>query len=292
MIGALRAERLRFLRRPDVWGAVLVVAGFAGGTLVASYLDAIGRVGVGVGPVPVGLPPEIARGMALARQPFAFPQSLLTVLGGAWPIPFALALVALATIGGEFSWGTVRSSLLAGTSRTQFLAARFATLGVLAVLMLAIVFAIGALFPLILAVTGERLPVTPSVSLTGVLADYAARLLGILAYTSLGALLAVATRSMAAGALLGMAYLLTEAIGLGSAMWSTGPAGWIQNLSLGGSTQALIEAARRAAGELTLVDELRKPFVPPLVSLVVVTLWVALPAVAAVASFRRMDITE
>ncbi len=292
MIGALYAERLRFFHRPDLWVAMLVVAGFAGGTLVASYLDDISRVGVGQGPVPAELPPEIARGMALVRQPFAFPQSLLTVLGGAWPIPFALALVALATIGGEFSWGTVRSSILAGTPRTRFLLARFATLAVLAVLMLVIVFSIGALFPLILAATGERLPATPSVSLAGVLADYAARLLAILAYTSLAALLAVATRSMAAGTLLGMAYLLTEAIGLGSATWSTGPAGWIQNLSLGGSTQALIEAGRRAAGELALVDDLRKPFVPPWVSLLVVMLWVALPAIAAIGLFRRIDITE
>ena len=95
----------------------------------------------------------------LVRQSaYAFPQSLLTVLGNVSFAVFALILMTTLTIGDEFSWGTIRGSLLASSRRSSFLLTRFVTLAGAGVLLLAILALLGLLLPFVVRALDPTLP--------------------------------------------------------------------------------------------------------------------------------------
>ena len=101
----------------------------------------------------------------LDLRKYAFPQSLLTMLGSAI-LPFlALVLVASMAVGDEFRFGTLRTSLLAASNRRRFLAARMISMTVIAVGLIATILVLGVLVPAILAISGAEMPPAPPLNL-------------------------------------------------------------------------------------------------------------------------------
>lgn len=194
--GLLRAEWLRLRRRPEVLLLAALVPVAAGLPFVAAFLDAISHVGVGDGP-PGLISPEVRQWMAWLRAPYAFPQSLLSVLAGAWPVPLAGLFPGTATVGADFGWATIRTALLAWSDRTGWLIARLLSLAALAAFLLGAVLVVGALLPLVLVVAGEQLPtVDPP---TGLLVVVGAHLLVTIQYVVLGVAGGLVARSFAGG---------------------------------------------------------------------------------------------
>ena len=292
--GLLQAEWLRLRRRPEVLLLAVLLPVAAGLLFIASFLDAIRAVGVGDGP-PTPILPEFRQWMAWLREPYAFPQSLLAVLDGAWPIPFACLFLGAATVGGDFGWGTIRTALLAWSDRTGWLVARLLSLAVLAAFMLAAVLVVGALLPLVLVVAGEQLPaVDPP---TGLLVVVGAQLLVAIQYAALGVAGGLVARSLAGGFLLAGGYLLFDTALAGLGVWSTAGLRAVPAFSFSGSGRALIEAANRVSGAPPPLDESITGLLPPLalpgwLSLVVVLVWLGALAALALVRLRRLDVTE
>jgi len=115
-------------------------------------------------------------------------------------------------------------------------------------------------------------------------------------YAALGALVAVATRSITAATALTPTILLVEAVVSSSVR--SGPLGWIADFSPTGATNAVIENAHRVAGAVPPIDEVARialatpPAVPPVISLVVAPGWLAALLAAAFGVFERSDITD
>ena len=94
----------------------------------------------------------------LLRAGYAFPRSLSTTLGTGVFVLLALVLLTATTIGDEFGWGTIRTSLLASTNRRRFLLVRLGAVAGTGALILAMLLAVGAIVPLILNIPADRLP--------------------------------------------------------------------------------------------------------------------------------------
>jgi ABC-type transport system involved in multi-copper enzyme maturation permease subunit len=194
MRGTLRAEWLRFRKRRALQILVIAVpvliaffylAGFRNATSFTPYFDeAEARQELINEGVVSGLPPDqieeqlrqmldserlnYEQQLAQVRATesgYAFPQSLLVVLGSATYAFLALILLTATTIGDEFSWGTIRTMLLASSDRRRLLTGRFISLGVVAGFVFGITLLLGAVLPLILAATGSVLPPAPPVDL-------------------------------------------------------------------------------------------------------------------------------
>lgn len=294
MNGALRAEWLRLRRRPDVWFAVAAVVGLTAFAFFSSYLASIdhGVTGVDLDT----LPPEVAAEAAAFRAPYALPQSVLTILAGSWPLGLAGAYLAFSTIGGEFSFGTIRPSLTTGLSRRTFLGARLIALGAIVVAMCGVVLVLGIALPIVLAVVGQDLPAVPAPSLGGLLGEAAARCLAAIVYVALGSLVAVLTRSITTATVMTLTILLVEAVVSSSVR--SGPLRWIADYSPTDAANAVIDNAHRIAGAVPPVDDFARialaspPAVPPLASLVVALGWLAGLLAAAFLVFERADITD
>ncbi len=92
------------------------------------------------------------------RAMFAFPQSLITILGSSMLLLLAMALVAATTLGDEFGWGTVRTTLLGSSQRSRVLLVRMAAMSVAAGLVIALLLLAASIAPLFLGVANRPLP--------------------------------------------------------------------------------------------------------------------------------------
>jgi hypothetical protein len=100
---------------------------------------------------------EWERQQETSLQKYAFPQSIFTILGSAMFPILALVLIASLTVGDEFRYGTIRTSLLAAGDRRRFLVARLVSLFALSVGLLAALALIGAAFGALLGTFGADL---------------------------------------------------------------------------------------------------------------------------------------
>ncbi len=199
MIGLLRADWIRFRRRRTVQfivlavpllGAFLFVAGFRS-TLAGlvppfdaqSYRQELIDEGAvqGASPDEAGQMldqlvesqreqmVQIRAQQELGLSRYAFPQSLLTILGNASFLFLALILLAATTIGDEFSWGTIRTSLLASGDRPRLLAVRMAMLAGAAAVMFALLLLLGTILPIVMAATSAPSAAPPGLDPGGFL---------------------------------------------------------------------------------------------------------------------------
>ena len=293
LTGLLQAEWLRLRRRPEVLLLVILIAVAAGLFFAASFLDAIDHVRVGDGPGPVL--PEYLKAMAQLREPYAFPQSLVAVLAGAWPIPFACLFLGTATVGSDFDWSTIRTALLDWSDRTAWLVARLLSLAALAAFMLFAVLAVGAVLPLAMVVAGEKLPAVDPPS--GLLVVVGAQFLVAIQYAALGVAGALVARSLAGGLLLAFGYLLFENVVASFQVWWTAGLRAIPALSFSGSGRELVEAATKVGGAPPPLNEsvaalMPQPALPGWLSLVVVLIWLGGLVLLAILRLRRLDVTE
>jgi ABC-type transport system involved in multi-copper enzyme maturation permease subunit len=124
----LRVERTRILHRPMTWILAVIIGGLAGMiyfSLAVTLLLPEDTEG--------GLSPEDTeqiRELVIMPDGFGFG---VTMVGGFANI--ALIILAAGTFGSEFSWGTVRTSLISGVSRERFYAGKVTALLLLALVV-------------------------------------------------------------------------------------------------------------------------------------------------------------
>lgn len=193
MKGLLRADWLRFRKRGALQVMVIAVPVIAAFFFLAGYRTAVAetfvfdeqqmRQQVTDEILGAGVPPDQAvemiqqqldqmqasyeeqRAQQLVIQSgYAFPQSFIVLLGNATFAFLTLILITSTTIGDEFSWGTVRSSLLASSDRRRFLLARVTALVAAAIVIFAALLLLGILLPGLLAVIGSSPPAPPPIN--------------------------------------------------------------------------------------------------------------------------------
>ena len=188
MIGLMRAELLRLRRRRALQVIVLAVPLLVGVTFLlgynsiyeqppfdaAAYRQELIDGGYAVGMPPEELEPLLAEAIEAQRQMMAqaeesqrliratyvFPYSLVQVLGSGTFVLLALILLTATTIGDEFGWGTIRTSLVASSRRRRFLLVRFAAVVVAGLLIFGMLLVLGTLLPLLLDIPRSKLPAT------------------------------------------------------------------------------------------------------------------------------------
>lgn len=128
----LRTDRTRILRRPMTWILAVILGGLTGLIYFSLALTLL-------------LPDDLEGGLSAdeseqIRELVIFPEGFgfgISMIGGLGTI--LLIILAAGVIGSEFSWGTARTSLMAGVSRDRFYASKVITL-----LLLGAALAIGA----------------------------------------------------------------------------------------------------------------------------------------------------
>jgi ABC-type transport system involved in multi-copper enzyme maturation permease subunit len=188
VIGLMRAELLRLRRRRSLQAIVLAVPLIVGVLFVlgynslteqppfdaAAYRQELMDGGFGLGLPPEQLEPLLAETIEAQRQQiaqqdandrliratYAFPFSLVQVLGNGTFVLLALILLTATTIGDEFGWATIRSSLIASSRRGSFLVVRLAAMVVAGVLIFGLLVVLGTVLPLVLSIPPSKLPAT------------------------------------------------------------------------------------------------------------------------------------
>ncbi len=290
--GALLADWVRWRSRWDLWFGALAAVGLSALFFAGSYLESIGHFGWGGSSFPppgIDLPAEAAA----LRAPYAFPQSLVTVLAGTWPIALFAAYAGIATVGSEFAFGTIRTSLTAEPSPVVFLGARLTTLLVLLTALFGFVLALAALLPGLFALLGDRFPPVPAPSPVGLSAEIGARLLAAFGFAALGVFWTVVTRSLTSGTIVTVVQLVLESVLLSRPELNPIPA-----FTLTGATDEVVRLAHRIAGAVPPVSEVEqialapRSVLEPHVSLIVAGAWLVGLIVASIALLERADVTE
>jgi ABC-type transport system involved in multi-copper enzyme maturation permease subunit len=188
VIGQIRAELLRLRKRRSLQVIVFAVPVLVGVFFVLGYNSIYEQLPydgaayrqelIDQGYV-IGLPPEDAEMLLdeaveswrqqwaqqdestkLVRATYAFPYSLVNVLGSGIFVLVALILLTATTIGDEFGWATIRTSLIASTRRRRFLVVRLGAVAIAGLLIFGMLLLLGSLLPLVLAIPASKLPAT------------------------------------------------------------------------------------------------------------------------------------
>jgi ABC-type transport system involved in multi-copper enzyme maturation permease subunit len=293
MTGLIRADWLRLRRRKDLWFVLLALAGLA----TIGYWGSLTSIDSHFAFDPSRpVPPEVLAEMAIERARFAFPQSLLTVLESGQI--FVLALIAFATAGtlaAEFVYGTVRTSLVASSNRRGFLGVRLGAMAVLALLLLAVVLAIGALMPVIGVAVGIDLPGGHPIEAAGFAGLVGSLFLFALVIIGLASLLTVVFRNSGIALILSFAYFLLENIAVSRWANQTDAVATAIRFLPASDLQLLLQTARTAAHPLASLGGSSgvPPGTPAAIWLALAGIgWASLFGLAAIAVFHRADINE
>ena len=263
MTRTFKAELLKLRRRRTLIFAALGALAFSLITTIAVVLSA--EPAATSGPVRDGRAPTIESlsGSGGIAEPFSIGVSFLGIL---------VLVLFIANFAGEFSQGTFRTLLMRQPRRLGLLAGKLAALLVFAAgaLLLAELFSIAA--ALILA-PSQDIATSSWLSVDGLgeaASTYATALLGIGAWATLGASLAVLVRSIPIALGIGIAWSgpfehITMDVWDAATQWFPGLL--LEAWAVGGTTDV---SASRAA--------------------LMLCLYVAIAAVAAGAAFRRRDL--
>ncbi len=287
----LRADLIRLRARYDVW-----VIGFGVPALVAvTFLQGFVNIPSHYGWDPSQpIPPEIVAAIGSERAGYAFPHSILSMVGNVpWVLLAAFYLTSM-TIGLEYGWGTIRTALLASPDRIRLLASRLLVMAAIAIAMLAIFMLLAVALPSLLGALGYALPASPDVVPIEVAGGLAASVVAIGFILAFSALLAIATRNPAAPLLIGMVYAIFEGIIGNFSQWRDLHlelvGGSLPIASVGYLLRDAIDPAKyglaASAVGPNIVDR------PLLLSFAVVAGWAVLFFALAAALIRRSDITE
>jgi ABC-type transport system involved in multi-copper enzyme maturation permease subunit len=325
--GLIRAEWIRFRKRRSIQVIVIAVP------LLVAFFFFAGFASIGEGPPPfdaqevrarliaegfgLGLPPEeldpllddaveqerqyieqAIEQVKLARSAYGFPQSIVTVLGSGTFMLFALILLTATTIGDDFGWATIRTTLLASSHRVRLLLVRFTALSVAAIGILGALLLLGALLPLVLGAVGAQLPPAPAVNVAalGVLVvGLIEASLVVIAFSAMATLL---VRSGGLTLVVMLVYVVVEAAILSlllqfEAFKQEGPMAWLLDAFPVRGLAAMTDVAGRAAASIPrypgdVIRDLGDATVP----LVALLIWGTLFAAIAFRRFSRMDIAE
>lgn len=211
---------------------------------------------------------------------FAFPASLVKVAGNIGPLVFLAIYLATALIAGEFEWGTVRTIHLTAR-RGATMAVRIGVVIGLIAVVTAIGLVFAAIIPFLLSVEGRPLQDRAG-PVPGLLAEIGIRIVAVVPFVTIPALMAVLGRSTGLGFILTLLVLVGDLAVTGAPIWPSSPIPWLPAVTLTGSIGRLL------GGEATPVSA----SAPVWASVVALLAWAIVPAVATVARFRRLDINE
>lgn len=227
---------------------------------------------------------ENAQDAADIRDDLALAAARETGLGLAGFFASIVAVIMAASIvGTEYGWGTIRALLPRARGRVRLLLAKLVALAVFDLVLIA------AAFLTALAMTGlvtlaEDLSTDPGGDfLVEALAAMARSTYVLFPYSALAFVVAVVTRSNAAGIAIGLAVLLAESIVLGIVTALTDAVDWLGD-ALFTQNSAAITALNGGAADRDLPD--------PWVATLVLGLWTVAFAAVAIAVFRRRDVTS
>jgi ABC-type transport system involved in multi-copper enzyme maturation permease subunit len=222
--GQIRAEWLRLRKRRSLQIIVFAVPVLVGVVFVLGYNSiyeqppfdgaAYRQELIDSGYV-LGLPPEEAEplldeavvtfqqqwdqqeeGARLIRATYVFPYSLVHVLGSATFVLIAVVLLTATTIGDEFGWATIRTSLIASTRRRRFLAVRLGAIAVGGLLIYGLLLLIAIVVPLVVNVPASKLPATmPAFDVGTFLVLLGGELVATLAVMAFAALITLLVRN-------------------------------------------------------------------------------------------------
>ena len=232
----------------------------------------------------------------LDLRKYAFPQSLLTMLGSAI-LPFlALVLVASMAVGDEFRFGTLRTSLLAASDRRRFLAARMISMTVIAAGLIATILALGVIVPAILAVSGAEMPPAPSLNLPSTALLLAVDVLVVLGLMAFATMVTLYLRTGSLSVVLLLIYGLIElyvanqpAFAIGNFLAAVPQFFFIQDI------RAVQLRLASDAGSLASSSDSFPPAAVDLgmpVMIAIVLAWTLLFLAIADRRIRSMDVTE
>lgn len=210
MKGLVRAEWLRFSRRPEILVASLLVLVLAAAGFVAGFLGDDAHLIINPG---AEVPPDVFTQQAELRAPYAIPRSVVTVLEGAGPLAYLAALLGAGITGSEFAWGTLRTALIANHRRRAFGLVRAGTLGVLSLLLAGFLVLVALIAPVVIAITGTSLP-NIAIGVPAVVATLAASIASLWFAAMIGMLCTLLVRSLQSGVIMSLVALAAiEAIG-------------------------------------------------------------------------------
>ena len=329
MSNLLRADWLRLRRRRDFWVILIGIAILAGVTFLGAYRSVaadpppfnqaefeqmLNESGMFEGLTPAEAEQQRAQMIADERaaqeqgamereaqqqrelRHYSFPQSLITILGSAI-LPFlALVLVASMAIGDEFRFGTLRTSLLAASDRRRFLAARMIAMTVMAAGLIALILALGAALPLVLAVAGAELPSAPPLDPAGTLLLLGVDLLVVVALMAFTAMVTLILRTGTLSVVFLLVYGLIElyianqpVFAIGNFLAAVPQFFFIQSI------RAIQLRLASDAGALAVQGEAFPPMAVDLgvpMMIAIVGAWALLFLAIADRRIRKMDVTE
>lgn len=328
MTGLIRAEWIRFRKRRSLQVIVLAVP------LLAAFLFFAGYSAIGPEPPPfdaaavraeliaqgygLGLPPDqlekeldaaveaqrfpvdqAREQNRLQRSAFVYPQSLVTLLGSGTFVLFALILLVATTIGDEFGWGTIRTTLLASSHRVRLLAVRLAAIVTIAIALLASLALLGVLLPLVLAVVGAQPPATPALGMGALAVLVVGTLEAALLVIAFGAVATLVVRSGSLTLVVLLVYVAIEGsvqavLQRFTAFQEHGAAAWVLDAFPVRGIAVLTETAGRVASGVPRFpgEEVPNDLGVVAVPMVAFLIWAAVFLVAAFRRFSRMDIVE
>jgi ABC-type transport system involved in multi-copper enzyme maturation permease subunit len=236
--------------------------------------------------------------IAIARSSYAFPQSVVTVFSFGTFVLFALILLSATTIGDDFGWGTIRTTLLASSHRVRLLLVRFAALAVAAIGILGALLLLGVTLPLALGAFGAQLIPAPAVNV-GALGVLIVGLLEtslvVIAFAAMATLL---VRSGGLTLVVMLVYVVVEAAILAlllqfDAFKQNGPMAWLLDaFPVRGLATLTDVAGRAAAGIRHYEGEVIRNLGDATVPMVALLIWGTLFGAIAFRRFARMDIAE
>lgn len=328
MMGLIRAEWLRLRRRRSLQVIVFAVPLLVALPFVLGYNsiydqpafdEAAYRQELIDGGFGLGLPPEelepllqetiasqremfeqMAGQTALLRATYAFPYSLVQVLGNGILVLLALVLLTATTIGDEFGWATIRTTFLASSNRVRFLAVRLGAMAIAGVLIFGLLLILGAVLPLLLSIPASKLPAQlPAFDGGALLVLLGGELVAALTVIAFAALVTLMLRNGALTFVAAVIWVAVEAaiLTLLFRFDNFGPEGadkWVlEAFPLRGLNTLLQTAGRAASGLPSYPGEPVARDIGiaavPIVSFAVLAI---ILAAAAFRRIRRMDIVE
>jgi ABC-type transport system involved in multi-copper enzyme maturation permease subunit len=252
---------------------------------------------------------QAAAQMEVTRATFAFPASVVTLLGSATGVYlFGMILLTATTIGDEFGWGTIRTSLLASSNRRRWLAVRLAVLVTLAAVGLALLLVLSLILPLAIVAVVGRLPPPPPVDVAALAVLVGGDLVAAIALIGFAAAATMVMRSGSLTLVVALVYVLadTAVVGLLGRLEPfrpensfgqgnpAGPLAWALNLFPVHAIQVVLGSATQlAANVLDYSSDVGSPVLAdtflPLAS---VAGWAGVFVAIAMVRFNRMDIVE
>jgi ABC-type transport system involved in multi-copper enzyme maturation permease subunit len=289
MKGHLRADIIRLRGRPDAWAFLIAVPVLAALGFFEGYVNVAGHFQFDPSQP---APPEMLAALAAQRAAYAFPNSLLMILGSTPWVLFAVFFLVATTVGLEFAWGTIRTSFIVSPDRARILASQALAVGAIGVVLLASLLVLGVVLPQVLPLTGEAPPPSPDVAPVLLAGAVAAALVALAFWVALAALLVVVTRGPSLPFLLVLVYILVEGVVGGLAVWRDAGLQLVSGSLPFASVMALISGSTDPS-RYGLVAADPSAFDRPLpVSFAVVAGWATLLFLAAIVRLRRLDVRE